>query len=155
RRIPTSPTRCSRSAARECCSSRRTSPAPARTLGGGLRPPSDGRRAPHGALLPVSPQDRLRRRSRRSNARSEDAVADSFTRAEAALGGDELWPIGGFHCSDTLRGKQGDALLGVFRGESALQLQRRRDAMRAPSARAWSFAHTMVGWISMEPANVA
>jgi hypothetical protein len=27
-----------------------------RTLGGGLRPPSDGRRAPHGALLPASPR---------------------------------------------------------------------------------------------------
>src|SRR5437660_12815579 len=26
-------------------------------LGGGLRPPSDGRRAPAGALLPASPQD--------------------------------------------------------------------------------------------------
>src|SRR5713101_5859565 len=30
-------------------------------LGGGLRPPSDGRRAPDGALLPASPQDRIAR----------------------------------------------------------------------------------------------
>ena len=36
-------------------------------LGGGLRPPSDGRRAPLGALLPASPQDRLRGRSGGSN----------------------------------------------------------------------------------------
>jgi len=35
-------------------------------LGGGLRPPSDGRRAPDGALLPASPQDRLRGQSPRS-----------------------------------------------------------------------------------------
>ena len=35
-------------------------------LGGGLRPPSDGRRAPGGALLPASPPDRLRGQSRRS-----------------------------------------------------------------------------------------
>lgn len=36
--------------------------------GGGLRPPSGGRRAPGGALLPASPQDGLRGRSPRSNA---------------------------------------------------------------------------------------
>ncbi len=30
-----------------------------RILGGGLRPPSDGRRAPGGALLPASPQDSI------------------------------------------------------------------------------------------------
>ena len=35
-------------------------------LEGGLRPPSDGRRAPCGALLPASPEEGLRRRSRRS-----------------------------------------------------------------------------------------
>src|SRR3989442_13320365 len=35
-------------------------------LGGGRRPPSDGRRAPDGALLPASPQDRLRGQSPRS-----------------------------------------------------------------------------------------
>ena len=35
-------------------------------LGGGLRPPSDGRRAPFGALLPASPKDGLRGRSPRS-----------------------------------------------------------------------------------------
>ncbi len=35
-------------------------------LGGGFRPPSDGRRAPGGALLPASPQGRLRGRSPRS-----------------------------------------------------------------------------------------
>jgi uncharacterized protein len=39
-------------------------------LGGGLRPPSDGRRAPVGALLPASPKDVLRGRSARSNADS-------------------------------------------------------------------------------------
>ena len=37
-------------------------------LEGGLRPPSDGRRAPDGALLPASPQDGLRGRSPRSSA---------------------------------------------------------------------------------------
>ena len=36
------------------------------SLGGGLRPPSDGRRAPFGALLPASPKDGLRGRSPRS-----------------------------------------------------------------------------------------
>ena len=36
-------------------------------LGGGLRPPSDGRHAPGGAFLPASPQDRLRGQSPRSN----------------------------------------------------------------------------------------
>jgi uncharacterized protein (TIGR00251 family) len=35
-------------------------------LGGGLRPPADGRRGPFGALLPASPQDGLRGRSPRS-----------------------------------------------------------------------------------------
>jgi uncharacterized protein len=35
-------------------------------LGGGLRRPSDGRRAPFGALLPASPKDGLRGRSPRS-----------------------------------------------------------------------------------------
>ena len=35
-------------------------------LEGGLRPPSDGRRAPCGALLPASPEEGLHRRSRRS-----------------------------------------------------------------------------------------
>jgi len=39
-------------------------------LGGGLRPPSDGRRAPFGALLPASPKDGLRGRSPRSNGNS-------------------------------------------------------------------------------------
>ena len=39
------------------------------TLGGGLRPPSDGRRAPGGALLPASPQNRLRGQSPRSKKR--------------------------------------------------------------------------------------
>src|SRR5213082_823645 len=34
-------------------------PAFAIRLGGGLRPPSDGRRAPGGALLPASPQNRI------------------------------------------------------------------------------------------------
>ena len=38
-------------------------------LGGGLRPPSDGRRTPDGVLLPASPQDRLRGRSPRSKKR--------------------------------------------------------------------------------------
>jgi hypothetical protein len=37
-----------------------------KSLGGGLRPPSDGRRAPKGALLPASPRDRSRGRSPRS-----------------------------------------------------------------------------------------
>ena len=35
-------------------------------LGGGLRPPSDGRHAPDGAFLPASPKDRARGRSPRS-----------------------------------------------------------------------------------------
>jgi hypothetical protein len=35
-------------------------------LGGGLRPPSDGRRAPRGALLPASPRGRSRGPSPRS-----------------------------------------------------------------------------------------
>jgi hypothetical protein len=35
-------------------------------LGGGLRPPSDGRRTPRGALLPASSPDRSRGRSPRS-----------------------------------------------------------------------------------------
>src|SRR5207249_1309836 len=38
------------------------------SLGGGLRPPSDGRRTPRrGVLLPASTQTSLRRQSRRSN----------------------------------------------------------------------------------------
>jgi hypothetical protein len=40
-----------------------------KNLGGGRRPPSDGRRAPVGALLPASPQDRLRGPSPRSRKR--------------------------------------------------------------------------------------
>ena len=40
-----------------------------KALGGGLRPPSDGRRAPGGALLPASPKDRARGRSPRSKRR--------------------------------------------------------------------------------------
>jgi uncharacterized protein (TIGR00251 family) len=41
-------------------------------LGGGLRPPSDGRRAPFGALLPASPKDGLRGRSPRSKRTSPE-----------------------------------------------------------------------------------
>src|SRR5262245_21332141 len=46
----------------------------------------------------------------------------------------------------------GDCPLPVGR---QLRPHSRRDARRAPSARAPSLAHTMVGWISSEPAKVA
>jgi hypothetical protein len=46
-----------------------------RTLGGGLRPPSDGRRTPHGVLLPASPQDAKRGQSPRSKPASRPRTA--------------------------------------------------------------------------------
>jgi hypothetical protein len=45
-------------------------------LGGGLRPPSDGRHAPGGAFLPASPQERLRGQSPRSKRRTARATED-------------------------------------------------------------------------------
>ena len=45
-------------------------------LGGGLRPPSDGRHAPSGAVLPASPQDRSRGPSPRAKRSSPRARPD-------------------------------------------------------------------------------
>jgi oligopeptide transport system permease protein len=51
-------------------------------LGGGLRPPSDGRRSPDGSLLPASPEDGLRGQSPRSEsaARGTSLTRDALRR---------------------------------------------------------------------------
>jgi hypothetical protein len=53
--------------------------------GGGLRPPSGGRSAPRGALLPASPQDRSRGRRPRSKAAKPTRQRARPTSAEQQL----------------------------------------------------------------------
>src|SRR6185503_6426438 len=58
------------------------------TLGGGLRPPSDGRHAPAGAFLPASPQTRIARAKARARTRGGSAGGGEVEEFAVAVEGE-------------------------------------------------------------------